>query len=89
MVRKAENKQVSRVKSYKIAFGTEHGQIVLRDLMKAHNVLGPCFVKGDPYESALREGERNAVLRIFSFLKVDPIRLQMLIEKNEKENENE
>lgn len=86
-MKKSEKKQVSRVKSYKITFGSKHGLEVLHDLIKSHHVLNSVYVKGDPYETHLREGERNVVLRIMSLLQIDPIKLEELIEKRERDNE--
>jgi hypothetical protein len=39
-----------------------------------HHVFGSTFSK-DPYELALKEGERNTVLRILSILQIDPQKL--------------
>jgi len=85
MQKTREPRPVAILKDYQITFGTEHGKRVLMHMMKVHNVLGTCFVKGDPCESALREGERNVVLRILTLLKQDPIALLKRIEENERD----
>lgn len=86
---KREPKQITVLKDYQITFGSLHGRRVLTNLMKAHYMLGPCFVKGDSHESALREGERNVILRIFTLLKEDPIALLKRIEAAEREKDED
>ena len=49
--------------SYRRTFGTEDGEIVLRDLKKRFGYEATTF-SGDPYESAFNEGQRAAVLLI-------------------------
>lgn len=67
---------------YRKVFASDEGQIVLRDLMRTHWCLGTSFVPGKPDESALREGERNAVLRILKMLRTDPEELRAKIERS-------
>lgn len=56
--------------SYKAVFGTVHGDIVLRHLMKVGYMFQPTYVQGDPTESAHREGMRRFVLSITRQLKM-------------------
>ena len=54
---------------YNLFQQSPNGREVLEDMMKAHHFYDSTFVAGDPYMSALMEGERNAVLRILTILK--------------------
>lgn len=67
-------KKLDQVANYQFVFNSEEGKKVLYDMMKTHYVIGSTFSK-DPYEMALKEGERNTVLRILSILKIDPQKL--------------
>jgi hypothetical protein len=67
-------KKLDQVACYQAIFSSEDGKKVLYDLMRTHYIIGSTFSK-DPYETALKEGERNTVLRILSILKIDPIQL--------------
>lgn len=84
---KRHQKQLDRIILYKAAFGTEEGKKVLYDLMINHHMINPVMVKGDPYDTAFKEGERNVILRIISILKIDPVELLKKIEEgNEQDN---
>jgi hypothetical protein len=50
-------------KHYADCFTTNDGMQVLKDLKAAYQ-MRESFVKGDPYETARREGERAVYLRI-------------------------
>jgi hypothetical protein len=67
-------KKLDQVASYQAVFNSEEGKKVLYDMMKVHHIFGSTFSK-DPYELALKEGERNTVLRILSILQIDPQKL--------------
>ena len=67
-------KKLDQVASYQVVFNSEEGKKVLYDMMKVHHVFGSTFSK-DPYETALKEGERNTVLRILSILQIDSQKL--------------
>lgn len=67
--------------SYRKLFATDEGQIVLSDLMRTHWMMGSTFVPGKPDEVALREGERNVVLRILKMLRTDPEEMRAKIER--------
>lgn len=77
-------KQVARITDYKKVFESESGKRVLYDLMGTHFFLRTSFVKNDPYETALREGERNVVIRILQRLNMDSARLKEFIERADK-----
>ncbi|NBT50817.1 MAG: hypothetical protein EBV86_07110 [Marivivens sp.] len=53
--------------SYRRAFNTDDGEIVLRDLKSRFGYETTTF-SGDPYESAFNEGQRAAVLLIVRML---------------------
>lgn len=67
-------KKLDQVAFYQSVFNSEEGKKVLYDMMKIHYVIGSTFSK-DPHEMALKEGERNVVLRILSILQIDPQKL--------------
>lgn len=81
-----KNKKVGVVADYQELFKLPIGKNVLKDLVKTHYVLSSTF-DGDSHLMALREGERNVVLRILSILKVDVLELYKKIEEQER-NEN-
>lgn len=80
--------QVDRASMYKRVFETEDGKKVLYDLMKFCNMLQPCFVKGDPYESTHNDGQRSVALFILTQMNVDTEALLKLIKQGE-ENDKE
>ena len=87
MVKKKEDRQVDIVIDYKTVFKSESGKRVFYDLMKNNYMLSPTYT-ANLHEMALREGARNAVLRIMSILKVDVDKLDILIKEGiERENE--
>ena len=81
------DKQVDLAIDYKAVFSSEEGERVLFDLMKNNFMLAPTFTSCE-HEMALREGSRNAILRILSILKVKPEELRKHITKGmEREHE--
>lgn len=83
----AVDKQVDLAIDYKAVFSTEEGERVLFDLMKNNFMLAPTFTSC-VHEMALREGSRNAILRILSILKVKPEELRKHITRGmEREHE--
>lgn len=76
-----EQQKVAR--AYKEIFEGVSGQVVLKDLMRKHRLMGTCFSK-DPYEHAFNEGERNVVLRILTILHVDLAKFQTMIDEEQK-----
>lgn len=79
-VKKVLNRRVQVVEDYQEVFNGPVGERVLAHLCKTCHMFEPTFVRGDPYESALREGERRVVLSIFKALKVDVSKLQQMSE---------
>lgn len=75
--------QVQQVRDYQQVFGSDAGKRVLFDMMKAGHMLHSTFVPEDPHSTALREGERNMVLRVLAILNVDPAKLEELIKQGE------
>ena len=53
--------------AYKRVFNTPDGRLILQDLIEQHGVLHSVFDQ-NPNLMALREGERNVVLRILSLI---------------------
>ena len=60
-------KQLKR--DYSDCFGTREGMKVLEDLKSAYQ-LRESYAKGDPYETARREGERSVYLRIINMCNI-------------------
>ena len=81
MEKKIANKMAARIGDYHRTFNTEPGKKVLYDLIKAHCMMSTTFVKGDPQESAMREGERQVVIRILSKLSINIKEFHKLIEE--------
>ena len=73
-----ESRQVAKIKSYKICFGSPHGKTVLYDLMRSFHVFGSC-------ETDEQEGERRVILRIMALLQMDPIQMEQLINEQKEE----
>lgn len=78
------NKKAVTVADYKAVFESEKGRKVLMDLMRNHYVLASTY-DYDPTLTALREGERNVVLRILAMLKINVEELHKRIEEVENE----
>ena len=53
--------------AYRLTFGSEHGQMVLRDLMAQHSFFTTTF-RDTPHSTAFCEGERNVILNILNRL---------------------
>lgn len=76
-------RQVDVIESYQHIFRGPHGEQVLYDLMQTHWILRSTMIGAkDQFEQTFREGERNAILRILTILKVDPKQLRERIEAN-------
>lgn len=56
---------------YVAVFTSPVGKNVLKDMGRAHNLLTSTFDE-NPHVMALKEGERNVVLRILTFLNMRP-----------------
>ena len=65
------NEKIQVYRAYKALFLNEAGEIVLKDLQRAHNMYGPLVAHEgpiDPMRMAMAEGERNVILRIIAIL---------------------
>lgn len=85
--KRRNRKPVDQAISYQATFSSAEGEKVLFDLMRTHHIVGTTFSK-DPYEMALKEGERNVVLRIISILKIDVDKLAKKIDDGLKHEES-
>ncbi len=81
-------KKAIKVADYKSVFTSDKGQLVLADLMRTHYVMSSTY-DSDPTLTALREGERNVVLRILAMLKVDVEELYKRIEALEVDDQQQ
>lgn len=79
--RQRADKQIALVKDYKALFGSVIGKRVLADLIDAHYVLRPMFHETNQHITSVREGERNAVLRILSKLAMNPTKMRAYVEE--------
>lgn len=69
---------------YRDVFETPQGQRVLAHLAKTSFVFDPTFVQGDPYQTALHEGQRRVVLSIMKFIHMDIAKLLTMSEERAK-----
>ena len=72
---------------YRLTFATETGQRVFQDLIRSLHLFEPTYHPADPYESAFREGERNALLYILSRVKLPEEREKLVGEVLEYDGE--
>lgn len=72
---------------YKMAFSTEEGKEVLKDLILSCGAMTTSFVPGDSHQTAYNEGRREIVNRILSMIEADPERYQKLFSEVEEEME--
>lgn len=76
----------SLVEAYKSVFSSPAGELVLVDLMKNHGFNSSTF-SGDVNKMLIKEGERNAILRILSILKMDMNAIYERIDRAAKDME--
>lgn len=57
--------------AYLDVFASPSGQVVLKDMARAHHFESSTF-SSDPLLMALREGERNVILRIRDLINTPP-----------------
>jgi hypothetical protein len=84
---KTNKRQHARAIDYKKVFSSPEGRRVLYDLMDQHRVLSSTFLN-DVNQMLIYEGERNAVLRILTILKIDPNEFLKRIEEHERDERN-
>lgn len=83
-MKKLAEKSVTKISVYQKVFSGPDGQAVLLDLMAAHGMLQSTYT-GDVHQMLIKEGERNAVLRILKLLNTDPKQLMERIKEHEAE----
>ncbi len=71
------------VSHYQSVFGSPSGKAVLYDLMKVNFILSPTISPGNSDLTLVHEGQRNAILRIMTILKMDPAKILGTIEGEE------
>lgn len=71
--------------AYKRVFNTPDGRVILQDLIEQHGVLHSVFDQ-NPNLMALREGERNVVLRILSLIDCSSSEILKKIKDHSKRN---
>lgn len=87
MAEKDRAKDIAKkVSLYHQVFNTAQGQEVLYDLMATHSFINSTFDE-NPRKMMIKEGERNAVLRILHILKQSPKTILERIRQNEIESE--
>lgn len=78
-----------RVVDYQKTFNSPSGRKVLRDLMRSNWVLTPhASEKIEPHEICFREGQRSAILRIMTFMDIDPNKFINLATKATEETDD-
>ncbi len=75
-------RRISIHASYVRVFETPDGQEVLQHICKEAHVFDTTFVAGDPYQTALREGQRMTALSILKFIGKDHSKMIEQIERN-------
>jgi len=72
--RKVAERAVTRVDDYQKVFNSPHGKRVLYDLMLTCHMMQPLDTT-NPTKMAFEEGQRQVVLRIMTYLKLDVAQL--------------
>jgi len=68
MIRQAVDSDKQRRINFGLTFSTREGFEVLKDIAAFCHANAPSYVRGDQFETALREGERNVFLYILAQL---------------------
>lgn len=71
------------IAQYQKTFDSPHGQVVLRDLMKVNFILSPTIHEQNSDLTLVHEGQRNAILRIMTILKMDAAAILGTIEEED------
>jgi hypothetical protein len=69
------------VQAYADTFATKSGQMVLEDLERSFG--GSCYTKGDPHDTAFREGSREVLMRIKQLVSYSGLEVEDDEEKEE------
>ncbi len=56
----------------KVFLGSDEGRRVLHDILTFGHIYRSSAVRGDPYETSRREGERNIALKILETIHKEP-----------------
>jgi len=76
-----ERKQKKLNTAYKRVFSSEHGEIVLEDLMLSAGIIsGSSYVQGDSHQTSFNEGRREIVNRIIETINIDPAQFLKIVE---------
>jgi hypothetical protein len=73
------------VEAYNRVFNSVDGQIVLMHIIKNSYVLTSTFVRGDPHETALNEGQRRLALSIMRYANMDANKLSEMAKELQNE----
>jgi hypothetical protein len=73
------------VEAYNRVFNSVDGQIVLMHIIKNSYVLTSTFVRGDPHETALNEGQRRLALSIMRYANMDANKLSEIAKELQNE----
>ena len=79
--------QAELSKTFKRVFSGEDGEYILSHLMRSFNTLGNCF-DPDPYKSAFKQGQRDAISYILTALETDPVKI-IKIARRQREREKQ
>lgn len=71
--------------AYRRVFNSPDGKLILQDLMEQHSITGTTF-DPNPQVSALKEGERNVVLRVMSILDMSSEKVLEKIKEHSAKN---
>ena len=77
-------KRISIALKYREVFNTPVGRDVLTHICKSADVFTTTFVAGDPYRTALHEGQRRLALAILKQLNIDTIEQLNQLDKYER-----
>ena len=75
--------------AYRETFSGEHGEKVLADLAEEGCVMRSSYSPGDPHHTAISEGARSVVLRIFKMIDFDENRARELEARRKKQSQQE
>jgi len=83
---KKRNASVKLIAQYQELFKTDHGKIILKDLLKETGVFHGSY-SDSPQAMAYNEGKRSVGLRLIQILKMDHQKLNAILAKIDKDME--
>ncbi len=84
-IRQVQRASLQKYNDYKSVFGTEEGKRVLFDMMANHHFITPTLsVKNNAIEAAFNEGQRNVILRVLTYMKLDIRQIEKLMLEGEQ-----